>query len=102
MASRKAYRQTSKRPAAPMPPPMHIVTCVSKDNQRTTTTNKKQPRKEALGNVLDIFRHRSGQKWVNNPSVKGRLRHRAFITEGETLLRTTTCFAFRRWPSKSI
>ena len=24
----KGYRQTSKRPAAPMPPPMHIVTCV--------------------------------------------------------------------------
>ena len=69
-----------------MPPPMHIVTCVSKDNRKTTTNNEqKQPRKEALGNVLDIFRHRSGQKWVNNPSVKGRLRHRAFITEVETL-----------------
>ena len=85
MASRKAYRQTSKRPAAPMPPPMHIVTCVYTYNQRTTNNKQKQPRKKALGNVLDIFRHRSGQKWVNNPSVKGRLRHRAFITEVGTL-----------------
>ena len=85
MASRKAYRQTSKRPAAPMPPPMHIVTCVSKDNRRTSNNKQKQPRKKALGNVLDIFRHRSGQKWVNNPSVKGRLRHRALFTEVETL-----------------
>ena len=68
-----------------MPPPMHIVTCVSKDNRKTTTNKQEQPRKKALGNVLDIFRHRSGQKWVNNPSVKGRLRHRAFFTEVETL-----------------
>ena len=63
-----------------MPPPMHIVTCARTRKQTTQNNNeRKQPRKEALGNVLDIFRHRSGQKWVNNPSVKGRLRHRAFV-----------------------
>ena len=36
----KGYRQTSKRPAAPMPPPMHIVTCVSKITNEQPTTNK--------------------------------------------------------------
>ena len=68
-----------------MPPPMHIVTCVSKDNQRTTTNKQKTTAKGSPRNVLDIFRHRSGQKWVNNPSVKGRLRHRALFTEVGTL-----------------
>ena len=73
MASRKAYRQTSKRPAAPMPPPMHIVTCargpMTKEQQARTSENKEEsPRKREVAD---------GSKTIAAPSVRSLRRTQA-------------------------